>query len=485
MNVFAIGEAACATSAFRVRGQLHVVVIVKATFAFAQDRPMTRVAADRITMVDEHAEGSPSRSLFAATDCAPYRPRADVVLRGHARAPAGQPVPVIPVRLAMARGDTMLIDKRLVVRGERSAEGPAAFTTAPLVYELSPAGPNGENPIGVAPGSGAWPRILDPQRLGRPAGFGPLDPRWPERRGRLRVAPASLDAPIPDLPEGFDWAYFNAAPEDQRVDFLRGDEWIGLEGMHAELPRVQSCLPGVRGLARLYGPLPGLAYGKPVALHADTLSIDADRMRCSVVFRGHFPMASDVALPGYYVIAGVEAWGQPLEFPPAYKPPLPAAPNVTSLDATITLAPSSVPRPVLPFVPASRAPEARRIDEPAAAQQEVRPALSAAMRLAGLPFVPAPASAPRSDPPEPRWLPPATPFDRLAPPPAPPLLEPLAEASSLASLPEPIRASSDVEDRPPSAGEAPRTLGEHFLAAMARTEKASGRAPTRLLGSGR
>jgi len=44
------------------------------------------------------------------------------------------------------------------------------------------------------------------------------------------VDESAFAAAIPELPGDFGWAYFNAAPEDQRIDFLHGDEWVGFEG---------------------------------------------------------------------------------------------------------------------------------------------------------------------------------------------------------------------------------------------------------------
>src|SRR5262249_43938742 len=110
---------------------------------------------------------------------------------------------------------------------------------------------------------------------------------------------------------------------DQRIDFLRGDEWIGFEGMHSQIAWVQSCLPGVRGAARLYGPAPGLRAGRAIALEGDTLTIDTDRLRCSVVFRGSFAISSEGELARHHIFAGVETPGAPLRFPASYSEPPP------------------------------------------------------------------------------------------------------------------------------------------------------------------
>src|SRR5205814_292801 len=130
-----------------------------------------------------------------------------------------------------SRDQAVAIDKRLVARGTPDPAGkpgePAPFLVMPLVYEVAAGGPRvPENPAGVAEAPGRWANLVDPRNPGRPAGFGPVSPRWQGRRRLLSVDAAILDAPIPDLPGEFAWAFFNAAPDDQRLDFLRGDEWI-------------------------------------------------------------------------------------------------------------------------------------------------------------------------------------------------------------------------------------------------------------------
>ena len=76
-------------------GALHLAIVVKATFRLVPDRAMALVAPDAI----------------AASDLAPYRPRADVTLRGNRTA---------PVRLALWRGAGGLIDARITAAAPHS-----------------------------------------------------------------------------------------------------------------------------------------------------------------------------------------------------------------------------------------------------------------------------------------------------------------------------------------------------------------------------
>ncbi|WP_437675016.1 DUF2169 family type VI secretion system accessory protein [Sorangium sp. So ce131] len=408
-----VGHVAAATVVFRVSGQLRVAAVVKASFAMVQDRDMLLTEPDPLVPVDMHRDNNPAASLVASSDLVPYRARADVLLTGHARAPEGQSVASMGVRLLVALDRTTLLDKRLAVQGwtDAARPTPAPFAAMPLAYELAAGGPGvRDNPVGVPERSARAPNVLDGWRRPSPVGFGPLAPTWPVRRALLGPAhEAALRQPVPDLGVDFPWAYFNAAPEDQRIDYLRGDEWIGFEGMTPTLPRAQSRLPGLRGVARVYGPAPGLAAGRPVALVADTLLIDADRMRVSVVWRGSFQVASEGELASLHLHAGVEAKGRPLAFPEAYRPPRDEGERGSGdhpLDGTIDLSArrSAPPADALPF---ARSEPIAAAPAPASLSDTRQPWQS---EIAVLPFSPAEPSLPRDRPPRP--LPAATPFER-------------------------------------------------------------------------
>jgi hypothetical protein len=357
--ITAIGRASVATLVFRASGQLRVAAIVKATFSMVQDRAMERAQPEPIFTADQHRDGDPTKSVIAASDLVPYRPRADVVLQGHARAPLGQPTPRLGVRMMLARGPQVVLDKRLGVQGGRDASGqingPMPFESIPLIYELAASA--AENPIGLPERGRNWPSVVDAWYRARAVGFGPIADTWPARRGLLHDA-AILKATVADYAADFPWAFFNAAPEDQRLDRIVGDEWVGFEGMNASIPRVQSCLPGVRGAARVYGPRAEQAQGQPISLVADTMAIDADQMLVSVVWRGSFGVASEAELAALHVFAGVETAAEPLAFPATYVPPRPARgsapPPAPAPSAPVSVRPQARPSAPPPQAPAQR-----------------------------------------------------------------------------------------------------------------------------------
>jgi hypothetical protein len=349
---------------WRQRGQLQVTVVVKAAFAFAPEAEMTVVDPQELIRADVHLGDDPARSARLTSDLGPLLPRADVLFTGDAHALDG-PVRSLPLRLAVLAEGHVLLDKRIVARDK------ARFTTMPIVYERASTGSDpSENPAGVTALAATVVGLVDPTR---PAGFGPIPGAWPARQRRLGpTPPQALEGPIAEIPDAFDWSYFQAAPIDQQIEVLRGDEWIVLEGLHRSLPRLRTRLPGARGAARIHGLAAfGVPEGQRLELRADTLRIDGDQERCSLVFRQSFPIPDEAALAEASIVAGVERAGAPTAWPappPERRRPVPPAPRllagplaalrsapVPSRDPTLTLGgdeEGSAPtrRMVLPFM---------------------------------------------------------------------------------------------------------------------------------------
>lgn len=296
-----LGDVACGTLLWRVGGKLHVTVVVKATFELEPD-----------------GEAKPTAPEPLRTDrgeVAPYLGLTDVVVTAaHAHACPPTPVTAVAVRVAVIR-DWPLLDKRVLVYGQdpRVGAGRSLFTKAPVVV---PEGTAGRQAV-----------LLNPRDPSRPVEFGLLPVDHPQRRSLLR----SRDAPEPaagvmDIEEGFAWEYFQVAPLDQRIPYLRGDEWIVLDGLHPTLPRVQCRLPGAHAEVRVYPPSMRVADGATfhVAMQPDRLNIDADSLRCSVLWRGSFPVADEISARALTLLAALALphgpsqlvqSGQPIEEP--------------------------------------------------------------------------------------------------------------------------------------------------------------------------
>lgn len=324
--VAALEPVACGSVVWRLGGVLRATVIVKATFAIVHDGVASLIEPLAIVRSD-HAGGDAARggAPDEAAETAPYLPSAGVILRGHAHAPAGRWVTASAVRLAIYRDRRALLDKTLHVFGDRWVQGGAAgapqpFARMPIVYERAFGGPGvDDNPVGTG-ASGVTrqlPNVVDPASPARPAGFGPIASHWPARARLLgNVDRARAEALWTELPDTFDFRYYQPAPRDQQIEYLAGDEWIVLDGLSPTLPRVQTRLPSARGQARAYQLFPGGASpGRPIDLVADLLVIDADRLKASVVWRGHFVVDAPDALPRLRIFAGVEMPGIAIGWP--------------------------------------------------------------------------------------------------------------------------------------------------------------------------
>jgi hypothetical protein len=138
---------------------------------------------------------------------------------------------------------------------------------------------------------------------------------FPSRKRLLGdVAKRSLLERIAEVPLDFDWSYFQSAPEDQRINLLRGDEWIEIEGAVRDVPVLRSQLPGAIGVAKVYGA--ERANVPPIIpLMADMLHIDAEAMSASLTFRGSFPVADEASLATLTIAGGVELPDEPMLWP--------------------------------------------------------------------------------------------------------------------------------------------------------------------------
>ncbi|WP_437318417.1 DUF2169 domain-containing protein [Sorangium sp. So ce385] len=454
--ITSLGRASAATLVWRLRGQRYVTAVVKATFGLVAEGAMTLGEPDPI--VPDEVPDPSGVGLRSAGDLAPYLREVDVLLTGHAGVPptvAGE----IQVRLAVVQEGALRLDRCVTLDGSA---------------------PGGEG-----------------QRRVRVDGMGPLSRRWPRREALLGTAdPRRLEGVALEVPEELDWGYFQAAPAEQRMERLLGDEWVVLGGIVAQRPRLRTQLAGARGVARLYrreerAPREGAA----LSLRADTLQIDADRRCCSVVWRG-YAAVGDEDLEALRVVAGVELPGEALPwvdpFAPETRPagrtaPLPAAPSRATLPLPAQAAPvvtdveahplegtveplsAYVRRPATPFEARPELPPAAL---PASPARPRAPAIEDHPLAGTLDPLSAPADKPATPFEARPELPPATP----APPPSPapaPLTSPAPAAlTSPAPLPSPAPAapSGPTAAAPPlldaELSADPAGLGDAFLSAM-------------------
>jgi hypothetical protein len=268
-----LGPIAAATQLWRSRGALHLTVVVKATFTLVPEGRMSLSEPDAIARGEE-ADRS-GIGLRTGGDLVPYTGQPEVWLTGHAEIPPGFAQPTLHVQLAVVQGGALRIDKQLDLE---TPELPAA-------------------------------RV-------RIAGMGPIARDWPLRSRWLEGLDArGLDAPLAEIPEGLHWEYFQTAPLDQRLDPLRGDEWLVLGGMFLRRPRLRTQLPEASAAARIYRVSEALPrVGEPLALRAEAIQIDTDRQRCCLLYRGYTALRGEAEIASLHVVAGLELPGQALIF---------------------------------------------------------------------------------------------------------------------------------------------------------------------------
>lgn len=336
--VSALKPVSCGSVLWRSAGVLRATIIVKITLGLVHERTAWPTTPLELVVEDRRRDANPQSSLVEAAEVAPYLPNAGVILFANAYAPQGRPAPALSARLAVFR-EHSLIDKTVHVFGERLASAPQQprpFERVPLVYERTWGGPGSEdNPVGVPSGASSLPSICDPTNPTRPVGFGPISRQWPHRKRLFGSADASrTEALVAEFPTGFDFRYYNPAPADQQIEYLRGDEWIVLDGMHPTLARVQSRLPQMRGKTCVFFvKANSVSQSQVVDLVQDMLVIDADKLVASVVFRGSLQLDSLDVLPRLRVFADIELPGNPTRWPEGaevLRAPAPAPLSVTT-----------------------------------------------------------------------------------------------------------------------------------------------------------
>ncbi|MDC3956944.1 DUF2169 domain-containing protein [Polyangium jinanense] len=389
-------------------GRYAQTVVVKATFVLEPGRAPLAAEQEEPNEDDAHWNDDTARSLVAPSDKVPYKPRADVMLVGHAYAPGKQPVRSVMTRLVVGELDKSIevwCDRGFRVQDGQLFEGPR-FMKMPLRWERAAGGPETNNPAGVrfdaAPDGYGMVPIPNLQPPGvfvskrsdtfPPVCYGPVAGTWPgrvERLGRLTGTFPHAGWERKPLPEGLDPSFFQAAPPDQQVTEIRPNERIILENLHPEHARLVTSLPGLRpkvSVERATG------EREDVTLVADTLLIDTDRGTCVVVWRGRIGLRH-VSEAGRLLVKLAEDGAEELEDEDLLQTIPPGAFEAADDKereeiAAMTMMPSlSTAGPVMPFTGGGSQ------HRPASALQGARPgdpALPFGQGLAGIRGVEAP-----------------------------------------------------------------------------------------------
>jgi hypothetical protein len=302
-----------------------LTVVCKGTYALGPGESGLASEQEEVLTHDRYWEDDPRRSVYAPSDLAPFKPRADVMLVGNAFAPGSEVARSLVVRLIVGEMEKAVevFCPRVITRDGELREGPR-WSKMPLRYEFAAGGLDTWNPVGVSPaavpdqyGQRPLPSLQPPElRVAQwgdifvPVGFGPIASTWRLRREKLgRRAEGWSDDGWPQIPldDDFDGEFFQAAPPDQQIESIREGESIILEYLHPDHPRLTTALAGVHPHA--FVEVPG-APAHDLVMTADTLWIDTDRSLCTVTWRGQ--VAVDGPSQAGRVLIAVEEPGQRL-----------------------------------------------------------------------------------------------------------------------------------------------------------------------------
>ncbi len=261
-------------------------------------------------------------------DQAMSKQHGELLVGGCACAPGGKPTPGMSVKVALSRGETSLVEKELLVVGDRtwSASGmsmPEPFTRMPITwarafggakFEQNPSG-RGHEPVeedGVR--RHRLPNIEDPRHKivserdrPKPIGIEPIGLDWPIRTKKAGTYDDQwMKTRFPGFAADFDWTYFNVAPDDQQIDgwLLPGDAFeIG--GMTEDGSTFRGVVPDYRARALVF--TKGSAEPREPTTRVDTLFLVPTAGIAIVIQRGVLEIEEDDASDVTAVLAAFES----------------------------------------------------------------------------------------------------------------------------------------------------------------------------------
>jgi hypothetical protein len=341
----------------RPDGRELLVVVVKGTFDLPQNGEEAKLSAEQLPLVEaDQFTGEPGFSApLYESDYAPTKPFCDVIVNGSAYAPGGKPTQGVGVGVKVGR-----VAKAFNVIGDRvwesgvSGIGPSfakPFTRKPISYDVAFGGtdrysddeadhdaymqnPSGigyrksltSGPIAGTPVPNTEERknpIKSPIGEYRPMSFGPIARGWQSRASFAGTYDEVwLDNVFPFLPADFDDRYFQCAPEDQQTDHLKGGEEVTLINLTPD-GRRDFLVPTIE--------VPVVFFRHEsdhieVNAIADTLIIEPDKNRVTILWRTHIPLRQNM-FEVAQVVAGKmsRAWWRARELGKDYYPGLATA----------------------------------------------------------------------------------------------------------------------------------------------------------------
>jgi hypothetical protein len=259
-------------------GEKSWVVAVKGTYDVRADGSTELSEEQKPLLFSAEHIGEPGESSIRyEADLIPTKPATDVIVNGHAYAPAGRSAQAVDVSIRVGpvkKSLRVIGDRRwyVGVAGRLRPSSAASFGRMPITYERAFGGwdktdPDpakqrlySSNPIGSGFVTNEkhlqdrpLPNVEDPSRLisswndrPAPAGFGAIASYWsPRLEWGGTYDDAWMKDKFPLLPDDFDSRFHQCALPDQQVrGYLRGGEAVALENL-TESGSLQFNLPKV------------------------------------------------------------------------------------------------------------------------------------------------------------------------------------------------------------------------------------------------
>ena len=335
-------------------GRELLVVAIKGTFSIPQDGSEPQLLQEQVPLVDADVyTGDPGFSApLYEVDYAPHKLRCDVLLNGSAYAPNGKPTKKVPVKLRVGN-----MVKEFDVIGDRvwqvsnlgyTQSFPQPFTTMPISYDRAFGGSDDKHPDkskhsaympntvgrGYHVNSGhelmhntplpnteeRGKSVSLPAGNYRPMGFGVIARNWEPRYKLAGTYDQNwVDNVFPFLPADFNNAYYQAAPVDQQIDFLQGNEVVELINL-TQQGRTVFRLPKKEIPVTFFLKKGGKEEKQAMA---DTLVLEPDLNRFTITWRTQLPLKKNM-FEVSQVLAGnmSRAWWRARELGKTYYPSL-------------------------------------------------------------------------------------------------------------------------------------------------------------------
>jgi hypothetical protein len=342
------------TQGLKPDGRELLVVVVRGTFLIPKHGEEPTLSAEQVPLVfADTFTGKPGFSApVCESDFAPYKPRCDVLLLGSAYAPQGKPATRVSVGLKAGS-----LTKSFAVVGDRGWEAgitgispgrPTPFLTMPVSYDRAFGGLDNfhtdlnkhsayrPNPVGVGYHERLGSDLVDgtpmpnteelnhsvttPNGRHAPMAFGPMGRGWEPRYKLAGTYDQNwIDNIFPFLPTDFDEAYFQAAPADQQMSYLKGGEEVMLANLTPE-GRTYFRLPTVDMPVVFFPKKGGKEETRAVI---DTLIIEPDLGRFTLTWRVSRPLKKNIFEVAQVLVGKMSrGWWRARELGKTYYPSL-------------------------------------------------------------------------------------------------------------------------------------------------------------------